>query len=102
MTLSYLNAELDTTKEHELFQLNDLGFNVEINYNATFYGFERVQKQTLNNVTEVHHLFESLLSTDRDIAFESGIHGEGFTRKISYIDSVIITLETEFKPSFSL
>jgi hypothetical protein len=98
MTLTYLNAELDATKEHELFKINDFGFKVEINYNEDCWIYAQKKSQVINNVTEIHNLFGE--GENDEIAFECDIHAQGFYRKVSDINSVTITLEIENKSKF--
>ena len=96
MILSYLNAELDAKQEYELNLITPFGFNVEIKYNKSFYGFDQRPSQKLNNVTEVHNLFSNSIH----IAFESDIHAQGFIRNTQEIESVVITLAIENSTSF--
>ena len=93
MKLVYLNAELDPTKEYELFNVTPQGFKVEIVYTDDNWRTQRGFKtQTFENCTEVHNLFDSCLN-EKQIAFESDIKAEGFTRKIDEIESVVISLQ---------
>jgi hypothetical protein len=92
MKLIYLNAELDITKEHELKQITPLGFKVEITYKDTFFcDNPEIKEEILKYQTEIHHLPVNPFNS-KDIAFESDIISEGFTRNIKYIETVIISL----------
>jgi len=84
MKLVYLNKELDSSLEHELFSENEFGFKVTVNYKDS-------RIDVMNNCTEVHNKYESILNLRGDcIAFESDIHGTGSNRTNSDIESVVI------------
>lgn len=92
MKLVYLNAELDSSKEHELFNITENGFKVTIKYLPTSWRYEKGRKEeTFENCTEVHNLFESIFD-EKAIAFESDIQATGFVRKIDEIEEVVIDL----------
>jgi len=67
--LVFNGQQLDPTKEHELFTVNEFGFTV------TEYT-QSGEVRTYNNITEVHWLNEN--EGGRPMrAFESDIHGTG-------------------------
>jgi hypothetical protein len=91
MKLIYLGEELDSTKEHELLTDSEFGFKVDIEMTKeSFY-----KDTTAYNCTEVHHLWSEDYMGGASIAFESDIHGTGFTRRINDIESVTIELATK-------
>lgn len=90
MKITYLGKELDETKEHELRSVNEFGFKVDIKY--TKESRYPTKEDTAYNCTEVHHLFDMDYMGGPSIAFESDIHGTGFTRRIDTIESVTIVL----------
>lgn len=90
MKLIYLGKELDCSKEHELLTDNEFGFKVDIRYTQESKYPEK--DDTAYNCTEVHHLWSEDYMGGPSIAFESNIHGTGFTRLISRIESVTIEL----------
>lgn len=94
MKLIYLNAELDSNKEHELFKITPNGFRVLVEFNENSLHYQSGTKtRELSNVTEVHHDFTcKLFGRNKDIAFESEILCEGFVWKIAHIDRVTISL----------
>jgi hypothetical protein len=81
MKLVYLNKELDSSLEHELFSENEYGFKVTVTYKDS-------RIDVMNNCTEVHNKYESYRGDC--IAFESDIHVTGCTRTNCDIESVII------------
>lgn len=98
MKITFLGQELDPTIEHELFSKNQFGFKVEIKMtNESWYPQKEL---TLYNCTEVHHLWSLDYMGGASIAFESDIHGAGFTRRIDDIESVSIQLATELHDSY--
>jgi hypothetical protein len=58
---------------------------------------DRINKiEIRNNITEFHHLYNrnddyNILKEEDNSAFESNIHGTGGTKKVKYIDKIIIT-----------
>ena len=90
MKIIYLGKELDVTKEHEIFSTNEFGFKVDIKH--TKESWYTIKEDTAYNCTEVHHLWSLNYMGGASIAFESDIHGTGFTRRIDTIESVIIEL----------
>lgn len=91
MRLIYLNAELDATKEHELFNITPKGFKVEVTYTDESWRTKQGFKQEIfESRTEVHHLYKNPF--EESIAFESDILADGSTRPIKEIESVIISL----------
>lgn len=98
MKIIYLGNELDVTKEHELINDSELGFKVDIKYSeGSWY---KDKEDTAYNCTEVHHLWSKNYMGGPSIAFESDIHGEGFTRNISDIEEVKIELATKLYDSY--
>ena len=102
MQLIYLNAELDSTKEHELNNITPNGFRVEITYKKDSWIGKSLYNNTtpstytevFRNASEVHNLFKDKLSFDeKPIAFESYLNSKGFVRKTKDIEKVVITLE---------
>ena len=89
MKLVMNGVEQDVTIEHEFISDKPNGFTVDIVY-VTGGHYECIgNKQTFNNITEVHHKFDSF-KKDK-IAFESDIHSGGCTRMISEIETVNIS-----------
>jgi hypothetical protein len=90
MTVTYLNAELDGTKEFELFKITPNGFKVTIVYNKGNWIAVQLENGTeiFENATEVHNLFDV-----GAIAFESDIRATGFVRKVKEIESITIELQ---------
>ena len=88
-------ATLDSTKEHELNSITEFGFDVTMKFKEG----SRFKDMTINNVTEVHHLYKDILSGDR-IAFESDIHSTGFSELVDTIKEVVIKLATTKKENF--
>jgi len=99
MKLIYLGQELDTTKEHELFppKGSEFGFKVDIKMTEES---RYTVKETAYNCTEVHHLWNENYMGGASIAFESNIHGTGFTRRIGDIESVTIELATKLYDTY--
>ncbi len=91
MELIYLNNKLNTSIEHEIFSDNEHGFFVDVIYIDN-------KKQTFNNVTEVHYLYDSIL--DESVAFESDIHSTGCTRSINNIKQITINLSNKKEIKF--
>ena len=55
----------------------------------------------MNNCTEVHNKYESILNLRGDcIAFESDIHGTGSNRTNSDIESVVIENANKIEENF--
>lgn len=98
MKITYLGQDLDTTKEHELISENVFGFKVDIKH--TEESWYPTKEDTAYNCTEVHHLWSMDYMGGASIAFESDIHGTGFTRRIDTIESVNIELANELYDSF--
>lgn len=94
MKLVYLNNELDSSLEHELFSENEYGFKVTVTYKNS-------QIDVMNNCTEVHNKYESYYNDDC-IAIESDIHRTGCTRTNSDIESVIIKNAKKIEEDFYL
>jgi len=90
MKLIYLGQELDTKQEHELLSNSEFGFKVDIKY--TKESWYPTKEDTAYNCTEVHHLWSLDYMGGASIAFESDIHGTGFTRRINDIELVTIEL----------
>lgn len=78
----YLGTKLNINIEHELFTENEFGFDAIIIYKDG-------EVETRNNLTEIHHLYESQFES---IAFESDIHCTGGTVRLEDIDIVVIVL----------
>lgn len=98
MKITYLGQELDATIEHELISKNEFGFKVDIIYNKDSWYPHK--EDTVNNCTEVHHLFSKDYISGHFIAFESDIHSTGFTRRIETIESVNIVDAEKIYDSF--
>jgi len=99
-TINFLGAELDSTKEYELMKNDGLGFNITVVYTPDSW---RAQKghttDTFKNCTEFHWRFnENEPTNEKESAFESDIHAEGRTRKISELVSVVVEYATEAIP----
>lgn len=88
MKITYLGKELDASKEHELFSENEFGFKVTIQ--CTKESWYPEKEHIVYNCTEVHNLWSKNYMGGASIAFESDIHGSGFTRRIDDIESVTI------------
>lgn len=107
MRIIHNNAEIDSTKEHEIISSDDVfGFDVQITFSKSFCekakleGKDRVR--TYHNFTEVHNLFESLVKdSQKRIAFESDIHGTGFWKYLDDIDEVVISDAKKLFSSFN-
>lgn len=97
------NVELDSSIEHELFS-GELGFTVTIVYTEESWlseGLNEPYTETVNNITEVHHLYKSPIGGGRlKIAFESDIHNTGFTRDVNDIESVHIIDAVKLEDDF--
>jgi hypothetical protein len=99
MVLVYLGATVDVKLEQELKSFTENGFKVVIDYDTTIPGKGiQIEQQVFRNATEIHHLFNrseksSFDNSVDEIAFESDIRADGFTRKIEGIKMVTITLE---------
>ena len=92
--LNFLGQELDPSKEHEI--------KIKIDLNEHPYGVTAIVKLNkklfteqidgdlveLNNLTEIHNLYPTPVG--KRIAFESDIHGTGFTYDVEDIISVHI------------
>jgi hypothetical protein len=73
MKLIINNIEHDSTKELELFKEDNFGFRCTIVYRPDAFWYKRgVKSFTYNNVTEIHHLYDT-----HHTAFESDIHSCG-------------------------
>lgn len=90
MKLIYLGQELDITKEHDLTTYSEFGFKVDIEYTKESWYPEK--QATTYNCTQVHHLWSKNYMGGASIAFESGIHRTGFTRRIDDVESVTIEM----------
>lgn len=95
MKITYFELEIDSTKEIELVTKYPFGFKVTVLY--TKAGNFKGKTEVLNNITEVHHMYDE---RNKQIAFESDIHQTGGTHNISDIDSIHIEYSGEFKPKF--
>lgn len=98
MKIIFLGNELDVTKEHELLSEKEFGFKVDITYTKESWYPEK--SVTVNNCTEVHHLWSLDYMGGASIAFESDIHSTGFTRRIDTIESVKIGLAEKLYDSY--
>lgn len=79
--------------ELEIFN-EEFGFNVEITFKDGFV-------QTRNNCTEVHHLYQSIITTKtKRSAFESDIHRTGGTVAIEEVDKIVVTTATKIEESY--
>jgi DNA-directed RNA polymerase subunit RPC12/RpoP len=69
----------------------EFGVNVMIQYNELSYYRNKIDY--CNNVTEIHHLFDSASTKvfGEQIAIESDIQGTGFTRGIAHIKFILAT-----------
>ena len=103
-TIKYLGKELDLSEEHEIFSENEFGFDVTaifdrdgrycLHNGENAFGIGLVEHY--HNCTEVHHLYPTFGNTGhKRIAFESDIHGTGFTYDIDDLEEVIIELSYE-------
>jgi len=101
-TINFLGTELDSTKEHELFKNDGLGFNITVTYTEDSWRYQRGYKsQTFNNCTELHWRFnENDGLFEKESAFESDIHGTGSTRKIKEITSVVVVEATKVEENY--
>lgn len=100
--INFLGAELDSTKEYELFKKDGLGFNITVVYTADSWRAEKGHpKETFNNCTEFHWRYneKSGINT-KESAFESDIHGTGCTRKVDEITSVLVEYTSEVADSY--
>lgn len=104
MELTYLNNELNVTKEHELFSDNENGFKVTVTYKKDSWISKNEFKEVVevfNNCTEVHYMYESIVPrNDKRIAFESNIHRTGLTRSVDDIKSIVIENATSIEDDF--
>lgn len=81
--------------EIEILDESEFGMRAEIHYNIdAFVGINKIEIR--NNLTEFHHLYNRnenyiILKEEDNSAFESDIHGTGGTKKVKYIDKIIIT-----------
>lgn len=98
MKITYLGQELDATKEHELISKDVFGFKVDIKHTKESCYVKN--EDTVYNCTEVHHLWSEDYMGGASIAFESDIHGTGFTRRIDTIESVNIEIADKLYDSF--
>lgn len=85
--LFLLGDYLPGNREHELICNEQYGYTVVIRYRDESPYSER--ESTFHNVTEVHYKFASPIG--EQVAFESNIHGTGFTRFLKDIDYIGIT-----------
>jgi hypothetical protein len=94
MKVIYLNAELDSTKEFELFKITDKGFKVSIEYKKDSWlnGSFDNNIQVFEYCSEIHNLFSNDFN-EKSIAFESEIRADGFVRQQKYIECVTIELQ---------
>jgi len=101
-TIIFFGAELDSNKEYELMKNDSLGFNITVEYTEDSWRAKQGHpKDNFNNCTEFHWRFnEKSEIVEKESAFESDIHAEGRTRKISEIKSVVIDYATEVKESY--
>ncbi len=81
MKLSFLQVELDPNTEHEITADKLKGLD-------TVVKFKNGKTETFNNLTEVHWDYSTI--GNRRVAFETDIHGTGFTYEIDKIESVEI------------
>ena len=110
--LIIFGKEHDINTEIEIIDESEFGMRAEIHINIEQYikdikdsydsanidlYLTRINKiEIRNNLTEFHHLFNRnenyiILKEEDDSAFESDIHGTGGTKKLKYIDKIIIT-----------
>ncbi len=101
-TINFLGAELDSSKEYELFKNDGLGFNITVGYTAdSWNGRQGFPFSTFKNCTEFHWRYnEKSEISVKESAFESDIHGTGCTRKVNEIISVLIEYATEVAESY--
>lgn len=92
MKIIYLGTELDSSVEHELFSNNEFGFKITIGY--TDESWYPIKEEIVFNFTEFHWMYTDMfnITPSNGVAFESDIHGTGFTRKIDVISYVNIEL----------
>lgn len=100
MKIIYLGQELDVEKEHELFAKNEFGFKIDIQH--TQESWYSVKADTAYNCTEFHWRYnnDDEFVKYKSVAFESDIHGTGFTRQINTIESVTITVADKLYDNF--
>jgi len=95
MKIIYLGNEIDHTIEHEIFSNSEFGFDIQITHTPESWYTNK--KIIANNCTEFHWKYDDLSRNTNlgdQVAFESDIHGSGFTRKCNTIESVVIDLAT--------
>lgn len=101
-TINFFGAELDATKEYELFKNDGLGFNITVVYTPESWRAKQGHPtDTFKNCTEFHWRFnhnEDVI--EKESAFESDIQGTGCTRKISELVSVVVEYATEVNESY--
>jgi hypothetical protein len=102
MEIIYLGKKLNPLEEHELFSENEFGFEIGIKY--TEESWYPKKEQRIFNFTEFHWRYTDIFNeTPSDsVAFESDIHGTGFTKKICDIEKVEIRLAEKLHENFSL
>ena len=90
--ITYLGNVLDPYKEHELFSENEHGFIIHIKYTES--SWYPTKNESAFNFTEFHWRYTDIFNVypSDGVAFESDVHGTGFTRKINTIESVTIEL----------
>jgi hypothetical protein len=91
--ITFLDVELDNTKEHEIKTDSEFGFIVEVFYNTNF-------SETFNNVTEVHFRYPSFIKNVERVAFESNIHFTGVTRNLTEISTINIDINDKIGKNF--
>lgn len=86
-SLTILGKEHNPNTEIEVFNENEFGFKVTVQFTPESWYPEKTL--VLNNVTEVHNLYSSLRD-NKSIAFESDLHGTGMTKEHKDILSVTV------------
>lgn len=117
--LTVFGKNKDWNKELEIFHEDydaPYGFNCKIIYIDSY----RIKEETRHNCTEFHHRFDIKFNDeidpnmrkhssweqpmDRELtdnsAFESDIHSTGGTKRLSYVQSIEITIADKLNDSY--
>lgn len=80
--INYLGVEVTPKQESEIVISDSKGLTARVE-------FIDGAIETFNNLTEIHWLYPSVIN-DKRVAFESNIHGTGFTYDVHRIKAIDI------------
>lgn len=91
--IQFIGIAIPSEKEVEILPNNEMGLIADVVYIDG-------KTSTFNNLTEIHWMYSSPID-NKQVAFESNVHGTGLTINIERIKSLKIQIATEVKASFS-